>query len=442
MDTGGNNMSLQTILPIGRDSVEALSKKKNEPAWLVELRLKALELAGLLDLPKLEKMNIERWNIDAYGEYIASERVSSLDELPQIKDYVQSQHADASVLVQRNSNNVYASLPDRLAKQGVIFTDLETAARENSNLVQKYLTAAVKKDENRLTALHTALWNGGVFLYVPKNVEVDIPLQALFLSDNDEAAFSPHVLIIAETGSRLTYVENYVSAGANEKPLVHNGVAEVFIKPGAHVQFASIHNLGISTTDLSVRRAIVENDGRIDWVIGEMNNGDCASETLSVLKGNGSSSDCKMICVGTNDQKLHITTRAVHFGKSSDSNMITRAVMRDNATAIINGITKIEKGATNANGEQTEKVLMLSPTARGDANPMLLIDEDEVTAGHAASVGQVDKNQMYYLMSRGISKENAQRLIIYGFLKPVVSEVPISNVEKELQSLVERKLEK
>src|SRR5690606_13628822 len=149
------------------------------------------------------------------------------------------------------------------------------------------------------------------------------------------------------------------------------------------------------------RRALLEQDASINWVIGEMNFGDTMSDTHSILKGNGSNSDAKVICVGTGDQKLNITTRAAHFGRNSSSDMLTRAVMRDNATAIINGITKIEKGATDANGEQTERVLMLSPTARGDANPMLLIDEDEVKAGHAASVGQVNKDQLYYLMSRG-----------------------------------------
>jgi Fe-S cluster assembly protein SufD len=164
------------------------------------------------------------------------------------------------------------------------------------------------------------------------------------------------------------------------------------------------------------------------------------SDTTSILKGKGSESDAKVICVGTEEQKLNLTTRAVHFGKSSNSDMITRAVMRDGSTAIINGITKIEKGATGANGQQTEKVLMLSPKARGDANPILLIDEDDVKAGHAASVGQVNPEQVHYLMSRGITKDEAQRLIIYGFLAPVVSQIPIINIREQLQRLVERKL--
>ncbi|MEH7087310.1 SufD family Fe-S cluster assembly protein, partial [Neobacillus drentensis] len=240
-------------------------------------------------------------------------------------------------------------------------------------------------DENRLAALHAALWNGGVFVYVPKNVDVELPLQAILLADDADATFAPHVLIDAEANSRLTYVDNYLSTdGVGVDQAVHNGVVEVFVKPGANVRFASVQHL--NATNVTYRRAVVENDGRIEWIIGEMHNGNAVSETMSVLQGNGSSSDAKVICAGTNEQKLSITTKAVHFGKSSDSQMFTRAIMRDSASAIINGITKIEKGSTKANGEQTEKVLMLSPKARGDANPILLIDEDDVTAGHAASV--------------------------------------------------------
>jgi Fe-S cluster assembly protein SufD len=297
----------------------------------------------------------------------------------------------------------------------------------------------VKADENAVSALHSALWLGGVFLYVPKNVEISVPLQSIFVLDDSTKGFAPHVIVVAEANSQITYVDNYISAG-NVEQVVHHGVAEVFVGAGAKVRFASVHQFELAVTDLTYRRAIVDNDGSIEWIVGEMNNGDAMSETLSILNGNGSTSDAKIIAVGSGSQRLNYTTKAIHFGKSSDSQMITRAVMREEATAIINGITKIEKGATKANGEQTEKVLMLSPKARGDANPILLIDEDDVTAGHAASVGKVNAEQIYYLMSRGISRQDAERLIIYGFLAPVVSDIPLEQLQKQLQGLIEGKL--
>jgi Fe-S cluster assembly protein SufD len=296
----------------------------------------------------------------------------------------------------------------------------------------------VKPDENKLTALHAAMWNGGVFLYVPRNVHVKLPIQALFFADESGAAISPHVLIVAETNSSVTYVDNYLSEDGLE--LVHNGVVELVVKAGAKVTFASIHNFGLNSTDITYRRVSLDNDSKVEWIIGELNSGNAMADTTSILKGNGSDTDAKVISIGRGEQKLNQTTRAIHFGKNTPSQMITRAVMKEEATAIINGITKIEKGATGANGQQTERVLMLSPRARGDANPILLIDEDDVKAGHAASVGQVNPDQVYYLMSRGISKEEAERLIIYGFLAPVISEVPLENVRKQLEALVERKL--
>lgn len=435
-------MSVQIIVPYDRDAVSALSHSKHEPEWMLEQRLEALTLSETLALPKLEKTRIDRWKIDSYGSFKPSPTIRSITELPlEIRSQLQSEEDLANnVLIQRNSNVIFKHISPELADQGVIFTDLETAMLDHGELVRSYFMKAVSVEENKFTALHTALWNGGVFLYVPKNVKVEVPIQALFLTDDTNASFLPHILIIAEANSSVTYVDYYVSGGNSGETLVHNGIAEIFVKQGAHVQFASVHNLGQNITDLSYRRSIVDNNGQMEWIVGEMNNGNSMSDTTSILQGNGSTTDAKVICVGTDEQKLNITTKAVHIGRSSSSDMSIRAVMRDSSTAIINGVTKIEKGAVNANGQQTEKVLMLSPDARGDANPMLLIDEDEVKAGHAASVGQVNQEQIHYMMSRGITRDQAMKLLIYGFLAPVVTRIPIAKLEDQLKSLVERKL--
>lgn len=433
-------MSTELSTQATRQSAEALARSKGEPSWLVELRGEAAELAGTLNWPKPEKVRIERWNLTATGNYEQPAAAGSIGELPAVvRDLIAE--GTENLLVQRNSGAVWKQFSKELADKGVIFTDLETACKEHGDLVQQYLFKAVAKDEDKLTALHAALWNGGVFVYVPKNVEVEIPLQAILFNDNAGATFAPHILIVADTHSRVTYVDSVVSeTGAAAAPFVHPSVVEIFVKAGAHVRFGSIHSMGETGVDMSIRRAVIENDGQMEWIIGDLNDGNTVSDTKSVLKGQGSTSDTKVISVGTGSQQMSLTTRAVHFGKSSDSNMVTRAVMKESASAIINGITKIEHGATKANGVQTEKVLMLSPKARGDANPILLIDEDDVTAGHAASVGQVNPEMVYYLMSRGISKQDAERLIIYGFLAPVVSEIPVEAVREQLQRLLERKL--
>ncbi|WP_150267328.1 Fe-S cluster assembly protein SufD [Paenibacillus tepidiphilus] len=431
-------MTTQTILPVDAARISELSQAGGEPVWLKDSRLKALELAAALELPKLEKTRLDRWNINNYGSHKAGASLASLAEAPSSVAALIAGQEEGSLVIQRNSGAVYTHLSPELAAQGVIFTDLATAAKEHGDLVQKHLHKAVLPDEHAIAALHAALWNGGVFLYVPKNVVIDTPLQAILLTDDAEATFVPHILIVADTNSSVTYVDNYVSDKTESG--LHNGAVEVFVGAGAKVQYASVHQFGTDTTDITYRRAVVENDGTIEWIVGEMNYGDTASDTKSVLKGNGASSDAKVIAVGSGSQKLNYTTQAQHFGKNTPSDMITRAVMRESATSIINGVTKIEKGATRADGQQTEKVLMLSPKARGDANPILLIDEDDVTAGHAASVGQVNPEQIYYLMSRGISRHDAEKLIIYGFLAPVVSQIPLEGLRNQLQTLVERKL--
>ncbi|GGG74984.1 Fe-S cluster assembly protein SufD [Paenibacillus radicis (ex Gao et al. 2016)] len=434
-------MSTQLSTPTDRQSAEALARSKGEPQWLVDLRGEAAELAGTLEWPKPEKIRIDRWNLTAVGNYEQGQAAASVGELPSVVTELVAEGTE-SLIVQQNSTIAWKQVSAELAAKGVIFTDLETACKEHADLVQPYLFKAIDKGDNKLTALHAALWNGGVFVYVPRNVEVELPLQAILYNNKSEAAFAPHILIVAESNSKVTYVDYVVSEpGTTTEPFVHHSVVEVFVKSGAHVRFGSIHHMADNGVDLTLRRSIIENDGRMEWVIGDLNDGNTLSDTTSHLKGNGSNSDAKVITIGQNDQKMSLTTQAVHFGRSSESDMVTRAVMKDSATAIINGITKIEKGATKANGVQTEKVLMLSPKARGDANPILLIDEDDVKAGHAASVGQVNPEQVYYLMSRGITKQDAERLIIYGFLAPVVSEIPIDAVREQLQRLLERKLE-
>lgn len=432
-------MAIQARNSMNVDELRAWSSAKDEPRWLLERRIRALELAGTLELPSVEKIKLEKWDIYESGDYKAENAWSGLEDAPEIVRGLVASPVTGGLIVQFNSDVVYTKLSENLAAQGVILTDLHTAAKEYEQLVQRYLFQAVKPEEHRLSAVHSALWSGGVFLYVPDGIEIEVPIQAIFYSDTSGVRFAPHILIVTGNNSKISYVDHYISSRDDIKVL-HNGVVEVFAGAGSKVQVASVHQLAAASTDFTQRLAVVLADGGVEWIVGEMNNGYTASDTKTLLQGNGSISDAKVIAIGSGDQKLSFTTQAQHFGRSSVSQMITRAVMREEATAIINGITKIEKGATHCDGQQTERVLMLSPNARGDANPILLIDEDDVTAGHAASVGQVNAEQIYYLMSRGISRSEAEYLVIFGFLAPVISEIPLEGVRSRLQDVVEKKL--
>ncbi|MBW5447769.1 Fe-S cluster assembly protein SufD [Cohnella sp. CFH 77786] len=425
----------------GREAAAAVSRSKNEPAWLVAWREEAGELASRLELPNPEKMPLARWTLDQYGTSRPGTPVSSTADLPAAIAGLLPEDTQGALIVQHNSSVIYTRLSNELKAQGVVLTSLEEAARTHEQLVRDHLMTEYKQDEHKLAAVHAALWNGGVFLYVPRNVDIEFPIQALLFADDAEATFMPHILIVADTNSRVSFVEQAASLLDGEgKELLHNSAVEIFAKAGAHVRYAAVHHMDAGVVDVAYRRAVLANDARVEWIVGDLHNGNTLTDTKSLLKGNGSTSDTKIISVGTGSQRMSLTTGAVHFGKSSESDMVTRAVMKEEATAIINGITKIEHGATKANGQQTERVLMLSPKARGDANPILLIDEDDVKAGHAASVGQVNAEQVYYLMSRGVSRKEAERLIIHGFLDPVVSEIPLAGLREQLHSILERKL--
>jgi Fe-S cluster assembly protein SufD len=433
----------ETKLAFENSYIETFSKDRNEPNWLLELRLKGLKLAGELPLPKTEKTKIDTWNFTSFEHLIESSQISKLGELPeQVLELIGNEDEEArNLLVQHNTNPVYSQLSQELETQGVIFTDLATAVREHSDLLEKYyMTNAVKVEENRLTALHTALVNGGTFLYVPKNVEVSVPLQAIYWQDHENVGLFNHVIIVADTNSKVTYVENYLSTNKNSEA-VANIITEVYAGPNAQVLFGAVDNLASGVTTYVNRRGVIDRDGKIEWALGQMNDGNTVSDNTTNCVGDGSFADTKTVSIGRGNQKQNFVIRVNQFGKRSDAQLLAHGVLKDSSSSIFNGIAKIEHGATKANSEQTERVLMLSEKARGDANPILLIDEDDVTAGHAASVGRMDPIQMFYLMSRGISKKEAERLIIHGFLAPVVNELPIEGVKKALLKVIERKVQ-
>jgi Fe-S cluster assembly protein SufD len=426
----------------GKDYLASFSKEMGEPAWLTELRVSALEHAENLSLPQVDKTKIDKWNFTQFTKHIVkSEDFPTFDALPEeVKSLININESNQSLYIQRNNRPTLLSLSKELQDQGVVFTDIFTAAREHGELLQKYfMTDCVKVDEHKLTALHAALVNGGVFIYVPKNVELTEPIQAVFLHDDAEANLFNHVLIVAEDNSSVTYVENYLST-VKSTGNVFNIVTEVIANGNAKVQYGAVDHLDEGVTTYVNRRGTAARDAKIEWALGLMNDGDTIAENTTNLMGNGSYGDIKTVVVGRGEQTQNFTTKIVHFGKNTAANILKRGVVKDSATTIFNGIGKIEHGASKSDAQQESRLLMLSEKARGDANPILLIDEDDVTAGHAASVGRVDPVQLYYLMSRGISQKEAERLVIHGFLAPVVDQLPIEGVKKQLVEVIERKV--
>lgn len=430
-------------LNISEEQLVDYSKAHNEPSWMTELRQKALKLTETLEMPKPDKTKLRKWDFDSFKQHeVEGQSFNNLSELPEAIKKIIDVENTKNLVVQHNNALAYTQVSDQAQKNGVIIEGLSEALINHGELVQKYLmTDAVSVDEHRLTALHTALINGGVFVYVPKNVVVEDPIQYVVLHDDDNASFYNHVIIVTEESAEVTYVENYLSTASGEGNQL-NIVSEVIVGANSNITYGSVDYLDKGFTGHIIRRGTTAADASINWALGLMNEGSQIIDNTTNLIGDRSTSELKSVVVGTGDQKINLTSKIVQYGKETNGYILKHGVMRENASSVFNGIGYIKHGGTKSIANQESRVLMLSENARGDANPILLIDEDDVEAGHAASVGRVDPEQLYYLMSRGISQKEAERLVIHGFLDPVVRELPIEDVKRQLREVIELKVNK
>ncbi|WCG21837.1 Fe-S cluster assembly protein SufD [Vagococcus lutrae] len=414
--------------------IQDYSLSQGEPEWLLNRRIQALEKIETLALPMIERVKIHRWPL--------TEVTTMIDDTVSGAVYDFEQVENNPLIVQHSTQTLVEQMPAHLIEKGVILTDIQTAVQEHSDLVEKALMQqAVHYDEDKLTAFHMAFMNSGIFLYIPKNVAIEEPVEALFYQDSHaNTNFVKHVLIVAEENSEVSYLERFQTVGEGTEKATANIVVEVIAKQGAKVKFAAIDQLGEHVTTYINRRANVGRDASVDWAIGIMNDGNVVADFDSDLVGEGSHSEVKAVAISAGRQTQGIDTRITNSGRHSVGHILQHGVIRERGTLTFNGIGHILKGAVGADAQQESRVLMLSDQARGDANPILLIDENEVTAGHAASVGRVDPEEMYYLMSRGLEKTEAERLVIRGFLGSVLTAIPIKAVRDELAEVIERKL--
>ena len=417
-----------------KESILTFSQSKAEPAWLQEKRLAAFDKIDNLELPRIERVKFQRWNL---GDGTITESPISAN----VPDF--TSFGENPKLVQLGTQTVLESLPAKFVEQGVVFTDFHSALEEIPQVIEKYFATALKFDEDKLSAYHTAYFNSGAVLYVPDNVEIDLPLEGIFLQDStSNVPLNKHVLIIAGRHAKVNYLERFETIGDSDVKATANIAVEVLAQAGSQVKFAAIDRLGNNITTYISRRGRLDNDASIDWALGVMNEGNVIADFDSDLIGNGSHAELKVVAASSGRQIQGIDTRVTNYGNNSIGHILQHGVILERGTLTFNGIGHIIKGAKGADAQQESRVLMLSDKARSDANPILLIDENEVTAGHAASIGQVDPEDMYYLMSRGIDKETAERLVIRGFLGTVITEIPVKAVRDEMIAVLDEKLDK
>ncbi|HFU3818696.1 TPA: Fe-S cluster assembly protein SufD [Streptococcus suis] len=417
-----------------KELIQEFSLQQAEPTWLTDLRLAAFGKIAELDLPVIERVKFHRWNL-------GDGSLATNDEIGAVPDFTAI--GDNPMLVQVGSQTVLEQLPADLVEKGVVFTDFTSALEVIPDIIEKYLGSAVAYDEHKLAAYNTAYFNSTAVLYIPDNVEIDQPVEGIFYQDaTSGVAFNKRVLIIAGKNTKLNYLERFESLGDDAVKTSANIVVEVIAQAGSQIKFSAIDRLGQHLDTYLTRRATIGNDASVDWAIGLLNKGNVVADLDADLKGNGSHANLKVVGLSAGRQVQGVDTRVTNYGNNSVGHILQHGVILESGTLTFNGIGHIIRGAKGADAQQESRVLMLSDKARSDANPILLIDENEVTAGHAASIGQVDPEDMYYLMSRGLDRATAERLVIRGFLGAVITEIPVKEVRDQMIDVIEDSLSK
>lgn len=376
-----------------------------EPRFLEERRKAALALTGTLSLPAKTD---EAW------------RRTSLEGL---------------------EVNQYRPTPARATLKGnvpagVIFTDLLTAAAEHADLVERYMGTLFNMNQNLLTAAQAAHLNGGVLLYVPRGVVVEEPLQVVYEAADGEAQYL-HTLIIAEDNAEVTLLERYEGTG----DYLHVGVVEAFPQQGARVRYGYLQNHSQDAWAFTFRRGLTGRDANLDWAGGEFGGSLVRSEIVNSMAGEGSESKIKVVFGATDRQHQDIVAAQVHTGANSHSDILGRGVLSGRAHTVFRGNGQINYSAKNAATFQRQQALVLSDKARADSIPALIINEHEVAgAGHAATVGQLDEEQLFYLMARGLSRAEAVRMLVLAFLAPVLEQIPVEELRDEMTQLMGEKV--
>ncbi len=403
----------------------------SEPGWLLARRRQYAARYLELPLPVRQRTPLKNRKLERIPIFVPTPTT-------QLSPVLESRHTLFN-LITVNGRSVHANLPKSAQNEGVVLLSLRDALIQSPELVQETLGSVIDDAVDKFQALNAALWQDGLFLYVPPRVTLTEPITIQHYGTDGASAIFPRTVIVLDRESVVTVNEQYVSESGNEKSL-WSCATEIVLRDGAVCHYGAIQQLA-SSADAFVRRAArVGRDARINWNVGEFGAGMVVSEHLSLLDQPGGQAYSTTVFFGSRSQHQDYTATARHVAPHTASNMVARGVMKDSARSVFTGVTDIKKGATGSDGRQKEKILMLSDTSRADAIPSLLIEENDVFAAHAASAGPVDPHAIFYLMGRGLTEIEATRLIVHGFLAPVIDSIPVGDLRDEVWAQVERKI--
>lgn len=423
----------KTGVGLTEDVVRKISELKGEPEWMLEFRLKAL--AHFFEKP------MPGWGPDLFGLDLSSlvyyvrpsERSErSWDDVPDtIKNTFDrlgipeaEQKFLAGVGAQYESEMVYHSILAFLEEQGVIFLSIEDGLRQHPDLFRKFFGTIVPYRDNKFAALNSAVWSGGSFVYVPKGVKVDLPLQAYFRLNSPNIGQFERTLIIADEGAQVHYVEGCTAPQYSESSF-HSGVIEIYVAPNARVRYSTIQNWSTNVYNLVTQRAKVMAHGTMEWVDANMGGKVTMKYPSCYLMGDGAHGEMLSMAFAGRDQIQDAGTKMMHFAPNTTSNVVSKSISKDGGRSSYRGVLKVTKKAENAKANVVCDALILDDHSESDTYPTMDIEQQKVSIGHEASVSKVGEEQLFYLMSRGISEADATTMIVSGFIEPLVKELPM-----------------
>ena len=422
MENNKLKLSIKTLQSIFSDT--------NEPTWFLNTRKLALYKSYTLPFPKLESMELERWNL--FNVDFSTLRLVSEGNLDLTEYGINS---DDFAVVQKNNTILHINIPEKYADK-VVIKDIFTAM--NDDHIKDSFMSVVDYAESKVTAVHYTLLNAGLFIDVKDNVVIEEPLQYIVISDKEQSLFN-HVTIQVGKNAKFNFIENYVNNQKEDKA-PFSLVSEVVAHEGAQINYSSITNQPGEKRGTILRRGLTYRDSLINWNVAAMDEADVYHDNTTNILGDGSEANLKIVTLGVKEQKTYFNSEVVNQGLSSKGDILQHAVLLDESHIVFNGVGFIVKGATGSNAYQSSRMLTLSSEAKADANPMLLIDENDVMAGHGASLGRIDEEQLYYLQSRGLTRKESSRLLVHGFLSPVISELTVDKIKELVTILIDEKI--
>ena len=429
--------------------IEKISERKNEPEWMREFRLKALEVYNSKPMtdwgPDLSDLDMN--DIVHYLEPDSAPMNENWDDVPSyIRDTFDrlgipeaEKQSLAGVGAQYDSEVVYHSVHKELEEQGVIYTDIETAIVKYGDMLKEYFMTLITVNDHKFAALHGAVWSGGSFIYVPKGVKVKMPLQSYFRLNAPEAGQFEHTLIIVDEGADLHFIEG-CSAPKYQKNALHAGAVELFVRKGARLRYSTIENWSRNMYNLNTKRAIVDEGGVMEWVSGSFGSRVSMLYPMTVLKGEGSRCEFTGVTFAAAGQYLDTGCKIVHAAPNTSSTVHSKSISKNGGTSFYRGLLKVNSNAVGSKATVECESLMLDNESRSDTIPIIEINNDSVDIGHEAKIGRISDEAIFYLMSRGISKDEAKAMIVRGFVEPISKELPLEYAV-ELNKLIELELE-